>query len=349
MYSIDLMNRDLEDRLDTLVSRLLPAAVKVNGTYKLGSLAGEAGQSLVIWASGTKAGQWFDFAAGEGGDLVGLIRAVLGHREWRETFRWIRDFTGRGDLDPAERRRLEQQAEAEKKKREAEERQRRVTLRQAAKRHWLTGIPIPGTPAERYLLGRNIDLKRLGHAPGVLRYHAAMKCPETGQLRPCMLAMMQTLADPEITIHRTFLEIHADGRVTKAAMEKPKTVFSPVEGAFIPLNRGASREPIRKMPLGEWICITEGIEDALTLALAEPTRRILAAYSLSNIGNLILPERMGGVFFCADNDVKPDAIKGFERARAKLEGRGYRVVTFRPPPAFKDFNEWAQALARRAA
>lgn len=350
MISIDLLNRDLESRLDSLIGRLYPAAQKVNGIYRLGSIAGEPGNSLVIWAAGTKAGQWYDFAAGEGGDLVGLVRAALGHREWRETFQWIRDFTGRGDdFDPAERRRMEQQAEAEKARRAAEDRQRRAGLQQSARRHWHTGIPIPGTPAERYLLGRNIDLKRLGRAPGVLRYHSAMKCPETGTYRPCMLAMMQTLDEPETTIHRTFLDIHADGSVTKAAMEKPKTVYSPVNGAFIPLQRGASGQPMRKIPLGEWVCVTEGIEDALTLALAAPEKRIIAAYSLSNIGNLILPDRAGGIFLCADNDVKPDAIKGFERAKAKLEARGYRIIEFRPPPAFKDFNEWAQALARRAA
>ena len=72
MISIDLMNRDLESRLDSLVLRLLPNAQKVNGIYRIGSLAGEPGASLAIWAAGAKAGQWYDFAAGEGGDL-GLV------------------------------------------------------------------------------------------------------------------------------------------------------------------------------------------------------------------------------------------------------------------------------------
>lgn len=357
LMSIDMLNEQLRSRIDSLVMALFPNAKLVNGIWRLGSIAGEPGQSLGIWASGRKQGEWADYASGTGGDPVKLVHEALNNgSDWKRTFDWIRDFLGLGrGFSPEELRRQEARAEASKRERAQAEREDRARKQASAMRHYLTGVPIPGTPAERYLIGRNIHLSRLGKAPGALRYHASMRCPETGTFRPCMLALMQRIDEPQVTIHRTFLKIHDDGRVTKAdkksggEMNEAKVAYSAYSGAWIPLSRGASGQPMRKMPLGEWVCVTEGIEDGLTIVLAKPEMRVVAALSLSNIGALALPERAGGLFLCADNDAKEDAIRGFQRAKVKLLDRGFKVVEFRPPQQFKDFNEWAGVLAKGRA
>ena len=65
----------LADRAEEFARWLLPNGRKQGGEWLVGSLNGEAGQSLRICLSGAKAGVFRDFASGEGGDnLVELYR-----------------------------------------------------------------------------------------------------------------------------------------------------------------------------------------------------------------------------------------------------------------------------------
>jgi hypothetical protein len=357
--SLDVMNARLCDRLDSLVTRLLPGARFEGGYWRCGSIGGEAGQSLAIWTKGAKRGEWCDYASKEGGDLVGLVHAALGHgrdkADWAKTFAWIRDFTGLGNgVSAEERRREETEASADKARRAAEARADAEKKRRRALAYFLEAVPIPGTLAERYLLGRNIRLNLLGKAPGALRFHPAMYDRQHDMRRPCLLAKLDGPDGQLVTVHRTFLHLHADGRVTKAdrdpgrPMSDAKLAYSDYRGGWIPVWRGATGQPMRKMPADEWICITEGVEDALTIAMAAPDKRVIAALSLNNLDALQLPPRAGGLWLCADNDVKPAAIESFRRARARLEARGFTCREFRPPAGIKDFNEWAAVIAASA-
>lgn len=60
----------------TIAAYLLPDGKRVSGEWKVGSVGGEAGQSLSIRLSGAKAGVWKDFASGEAGDLLDLWAAT---------------------------------------------------------------------------------------------------------------------------------------------------------------------------------------------------------------------------------------------------------------------------------
>ena len=55
---------------------LYPDGKQTGHEWRVGSLAGEEGQSLGIRLTGTKAGVWCDFASGEGGDLLDLWMAA---------------------------------------------------------------------------------------------------------------------------------------------------------------------------------------------------------------------------------------------------------------------------------
>ena len=70
--------RGLADRLladaDRLLAQWLPAGKRIGAEYRVGSLAGEAGQSLSI---NVRTGRWADFQSGErGGDLIDLYAAI---------------------------------------------------------------------------------------------------------------------------------------------------------------------------------------------------------------------------------------------------------------------------------
>lgn len=76
--NISELNRMLSDRAEEICRKLLPNGKRQGKEWAVGSLGGEAGQSLKVHTSGSKAGVWSDFSTGEAGDLVDL---------WREVYR----------------------------------------------------------------------------------------------------------------------------------------------------------------------------------------------------------------------------------------------------------------------
>lgn len=60
---------------DRVAAYLLPNGKKSSGEWCVGSLNGEAGESLKVRVQGTKVGVWADFATSEGGDLLDLWAA----------------------------------------------------------------------------------------------------------------------------------------------------------------------------------------------------------------------------------------------------------------------------------
>lgn len=78
---------------EAVCRRLLPAGKLVGGEWCVGSLAGEAGQSLKVRVGGDKAGLWADFAGNDKGDLLDLIAAQQGV-SLGKAMAWARDFLG---------------------------------------------------------------------------------------------------------------------------------------------------------------------------------------------------------------------------------------------------------------
>ena len=66
----------LANQADRVAAYLLPGGKKASGEWCVGSLAGEAGESLKVRIQGSKAGVWSDFATSEAGDLLDLWAAV---------------------------------------------------------------------------------------------------------------------------------------------------------------------------------------------------------------------------------------------------------------------------------
>src|SRR5258707_4826014 len=62
----------MADNATTVAEHLLPQGKKVAKEWKVGSVAGEAGQSMSICLSGAKRGVWKDFSTGASGDMLEL-------------------------------------------------------------------------------------------------------------------------------------------------------------------------------------------------------------------------------------------------------------------------------------
>src|SRR3546814_15603417 len=66
----------LADRAQAVCEHLLPNGRREGHEWRIGSLAGEPGQSLGIRLTGDKAGIWSDFNGGASGDLLDLWAGV---------------------------------------------------------------------------------------------------------------------------------------------------------------------------------------------------------------------------------------------------------------------------------
>ncbi len=305
------------------------------------------------------------FACGAHGDVIAYIMARKGWTFMR-TLRDLeadagidfRDAKAKAAFDRTEERRIARNAkDAERKRRNAHN-------------MWLTAAPMRETPAHLYLRDdRGIDFEQLRRFPGAIRYRVDVWNKELGKEIPAMLTAIHAPDGKFLAVHRTYLEWYA-GRWRKARVEKPKMVLGDFMGGFMPLWKGEERTSIANMSAGLAVAQGEGIEDCLSVAMAEPSFRIIAAVSLDNIGNVRLPPQAGDLILLGQRDgdirsMRADAARaagrieeaeehervrrliegsmeraiGKQRARAIEQGSTRDVRVAWPSPGFKDFND----------
>lgn len=346
LMSIDQVSERLGRSARELAQKLFPNGREHGGSWWIGGLDGQPSRhahslvSLRVQLSGAHAGSWKDFATGEAGDALDLVAEVLFRRDKREALKWSSAWLGLSGLDPAamatERR---QQAERNEAAEQAEARETE-RLRRLAHRRWLEAQErIAGTPVESYLAGRGIDLASLGRQPGAIRFHPTLYCEEVQAHLP---AMVTAISGPSgfLACHRTWLEQAGPGDWRKARLAAPKKVLGRFGGGVISLWRGASRRALPAAMPGEIVDVTEGIEDGLSVAMADADARVIAAVSLSNMGMMHLPDAIKGVRLWRQNDTKPAAIAAADRVLQQLLTRGLDVFVVQIPPDVKDVNEW---------
>lgn len=312
--------------------------------------------SFVVWLDGPRAGKWKDFATGDGGDLLDLIARSLGC-DLKTAFREARSFLGLQSDAPEDIARRKAAAERARAERAEAERKARADAARARKRAfalWLSGQErIAGTPVEAYLRDRRgIDLRQLGHQPRALRYHPecyfGQMDPETGEVLkgkgPAMLALATDLAGNPVTCHRTWLAIGPDGRWDKAPLPKPKMVLGPYKGGAIRIwrglgPRGGRGKSLAEVEPGARVYLTEGIEDALSVAMLLPQARVIAAIANTNFANVELPPAVTQVVIVADQDEDPDVRAVTDRAAEAHRRAGRQVALWRNMHGGKDIND----------
>ena len=243
-----------------------------------------------------------------------------------------------------EQRRIERQKSEEEAAKQKQE---------SARGLWQFAAPMKGTPAQSYLESRGIDFAKLGKLPGAIRYRHDCWNAELRRNIPAMVTAIIDLDGKHIATHRTFLE-HAGKGWTKARLDTPKSILGAFKGAAMPMHKGACNKTLRDIDAGIPVYVSEGIEDALTIAMADPSRRVLAAGTLDKIGSLVLPPQAGDLVIVGQWDKrqpdKPrDAVAALEACIAQQQeqaeeqmtelGEVRRVSILWPPPEYKDFND----------
>jgi hypothetical protein len=329
--------RMLAQRAPALAAELFPRGRKDGPEWRVGSLAGEAGQSLAVRLTGAKAGVWQDFASGEGGDALDLAAAVLCGGDTGEAMKWARRWLGLGDATTAPAAPLGRAPEPapDRPDPEAAAKRRQALALFAAARE-----PITGTPAAAYLAARGIHLAELGRVPRALRFHPACWSREAGGPLPAMLAAITGPDGEHVATHRTYLAQRPDRTWGKAPLRDPKLTIGSYSGGAIRLWRGASGRPLAEAEPGETVALAEGIETALSVALAAPELRVLCAVSSGNMPKVELPPAVSTVVLCADNDSdNAKTAKALADAVERFTAEGCQVRIARPPAGCKDFND----------
>jgi DNA primase len=208
---------------------------------------------------------------------------------------------------------------------EKEERNRRI-----AWRLWTAARDPRGTPVERYLHIRGLELPR---AP-VLRFAARCWNWETGLELPAMVARVDDHDGKFVAVHRTWLLPDGSG---KADLCEPKWSLGPVGGGAV-----------RLAPAGPVLAVAEGIETALT-AIVTTGIPTWSALSAGGIGRLILPAEAIDVVIIADHDRSGVGESKARQAAERwlTEGRRVRIALPLEPDA--DLNDVLLGACNAAA
>lgn len=355
MSRIQLAKEKLLEDVRGIVRELVPGGVISGRIYSARNPARndrKAG-SFVVWIAGPVVGGWRDYASDEKGDILDLVALAHG-TDRKGALAWAEDRFGLRKMSHEERVALqnksvvrrEHTAKAEEKISEAKrDRARALFLRAQS--------GILGTPIEAYLSARGIPLRDVRHCDfSSFRFSdrmeywldaerdAAGRRVRCGPSFPALISAFRDARGVVGAVHVTYLA--RDGR-GKADVAKPKLIFPACAGKVIRVAHGPSGlTPSKAAEAGVSgpVALTEGVEDAFTVALACPELRVWAAGSLPNLMSVYDHACVSVWLIIADNDWgKPQAEKLLDQAIARLKATGKPVQVIRPP-AGKDINDF---------
>lgn len=351
-YGTDVIEAMLLPRIGDLCARLAPDGSRIGHEWQALNPTRADGKRG-SFSINLHTGRWADFADDKRSSrefpCLSLVCYLAIRDEGSEAFGmailWAKNYlglTGRNP-DPVALSKVNKDAEQRRLQRQIDDDAVRERKRKLAQAIWLEGTALTGTdPASQYYLGRGIDLAALPEIPGCLRFNPAVKINTiTGQSHTAIVAAMHKEGAPDgfAAVHATYIAPHDLGWGKAFGADSKKMMGGP-SGASIRLTKGASGKPLARAPEGEWVAIAEGIENGLSAALARPDLRVLAAGTLGNIGKVVLPPQIGGVFVIADND-RPGSPGStvLENACNHLVDRGLDIKVIRAPEGHKDFND----------
>lgn len=313
--------------------------------------------SFKVVLEGGYRGTFKDFASDHGGDVIDLVSYCLSgpatyqSREARgRAIGWLANWTGLDDaparrLTDEERAAREQKIAVERAAREAEQAEADAARGRKAKGWWLSAeAKLSGTPVEKYLeTVRGISL-------GFLPLTGAIRALGPNGGRPHWAMFCAMARDGDIrAVHMTFLT--PDGQ--KADVDPVKKIWGDKRGAVIRVSKGAldmSPEAAARAGKQGTVAISEGVEDALTLAMIHPDWMCWAAGDVGNMAAIV--ERSGWpacaseIVLLADNDAPGSpAAEAFDKAsRRWLEASEGRPVRTLRAQGAKDLNDMWRAM-----
>ena len=283
--------------------------------------------------------------------MIVLVERTMFGGDRGQAVAWLKSYLGLDHLDAGRLERVRADVAKADADVEAQAAREAEAKKRGARALWLNAKSIEGTPAARYLEERGIRFEQLGKWPGALRYHDEVWNRDAGIKLPAMVSQMILPTGEHVATHRTYLGrdpltrawVKADAADLGVPRGSAKKMLGKSGGAFVSIRKGATGKTMGAVRMREPVYVTEGIEDALTVAMCKPDARVIAAYSLGNIGAIEFPEAIASIVIVADRDEGERQQAALERAIARQQARGHRVQLVMPPVGFKDMNAWLQA------
>nr|WP_192182211.1 toprim domain-containing protein [Mesorhizobium amorphae] len=214
---------------------------------------------------------------------------------------------------------------------------------------WQEAKAIGGTPAERYLRGRKIEIPTVVFRGRALRFHSA--CPfrldngETIRLPAMVAAMVGIVSNDFRGIHRTALAPNGNGKARVRGLDDAKKMLGSNKGAVVKLS--PNEDVMQGLSIGE------GIETALAVMGNFGMSPVWSTMTAGTLANFPVLPGVECLSIFADNDtakVQAGRLRqaGNEAARKCAEtwaDAGRESVIWMPPDIGTDFND----IAGRAA
>lgn len=267
--------------------------------------------SLAIIVAGQKAGIWYDHEAGEGGDLLDLIRRER-RVGFKEALAAAQGFLG--GLSHA------QFAPPTTKRKPFTENQQLNKSKHDARQLWAESVDLRGTLGERYLMNRGIIVlpQDIGEA---LRFHPAGRFGTTHL--PMLVALYRDIQTNEPRgVHRTALSDRGE--------KIDRKCLGPKAGAAIKL--AADEEVAQGLTIGE------GIETTLSAMMLGLT----PAWALGDaaaIGSFPVLAGIDGLTILVDHDASGTGQKQAAKCLERWLNADREVLTFQPDEVGYDVND----------
>ena len=303
---------------EALCRRYLANGHRQGNYWQVGDVRNAAGRSMFVRLRDSPkgpAGKWTDAATGEHGDLLDVIREVLGLIDFADVADEARRFLSLPHPEPEPVPSRPRMGPAPSGSAEA------------ARRLFAMSGPIAGTLVETYLRNRGITAL---HGTGSLRFHP--RCyyrPDEHSPTETWPAMVAAVTDLRGTItgaHRTWLA--PDGS-DKAPIDTQRKAMGDLRGHAVRLG----------IP-GSVMAAGEGIETMLSLRQILPEMAMAPALSAAHLAAILFPATLRRLYIVRDNDPAGDWARDCLIERAQAEG--IEAITL--SPALGDFNEDLRTL-----
>ncbi|MGL4490536.1 MAG: toprim domain-containing protein [Rhizobiaceae bacterium] len=349
-------------RMPDVAAKLLPRGKREGGLWVSRNPAGDDPKkkpALKVRIQGGDLGAWSDWRSGDKGDVFRLIEHCL-KCDFNAARRWAMDYCGMRGMSREERARMDREAQTytEREAKKAEK-DLQWKLQQAVKL-WNARADLTRSPwrdhALAYFAGRNCALDQVPNiARETFRYSRATEWWNGATWKHVDGRRIKTAPGPEFpAVHsalRNRLGIITCCHVTfldplkpkKASVEPPKLMFGVALGSVIEVSTGPEGKPFWLAQEAHPLIIAEGIETALSLAIAMPECRVWAGGSLAGVGAAPVDlDCISAIYFARDNNEgNPQAQQQFERANDQLAAHG-KALTVMASIVGDDFNDLAR-------
>ena len=264
-----------------------------------------------------------NYETGEGGGIIDFIKQENHFDTNYQVMTWLNEFLGSDHANtppPQFENRNPNNTYTQ------DSAQRRAQNKKYALDTWNKSKEIKGTPVEKYLLGRGINLKTILSCNDI-RF-SNCKLPgniDPGNIYPTMISLYRDIKTNEpVAIHRTYLEVISQSEVIK----KQKANLGSNNNAVIKLSDDAD--------VYTTLFVTEGIENAIT-ALLKGHAPVWAVGSAGNLANFKPIPGIENLIIFADND--KEGLKSAENCGLKWGQSNVNVTIFKSPVGGGDLND----------